>query len=52
MFFIWLPEKAQDIKTNVIKVITIEYHLLYDHEMMYKIAERYAAFGEIFFFRL
>jgi len=23
MFFIWLPEKAQAIKTNVIKVITI-----------------------------
>jgi hypothetical protein len=23
MFFIWLPEKAQDNKTNVIKVITI-----------------------------
>jgi hypothetical protein len=22
-FFIWLPEKAQDIKTNVIKVVTI-----------------------------
>jgi hypothetical protein len=23
MFFIWLPEKAQDIKTNAIKIITI-----------------------------